>query len=213
MFIFISYSMDLDTILNIMAKYNLTADELLLIYLTFLAQTENSAEGDIIKTNKIYFQKWYQNGGKERLRSLFTSLKEKGIIKKNYNPSVYDPDEIEFSKNFINQYFKLSGELGQELMNEYPSEIWIDGKLAFLNNVSKQFKNVFDFYFWYSKTIGHSIEKHHKIMDTLRWAKHHDLIQISMIEFVASHKWDYFEKLRKEGLSGQVTTSETYETV
>lgn len=50
-------------------------------------------------------------------------------------------------------------------------------------------------------------------MDTLRWAKHHDLIQISMIEFVASHKWDYFEKLRKEGLSGQVTTSETYETV
>ena len=33
--------MELDTILNIMAKYKLTADELLLVYLTFIAQTEN----------------------------------------------------------------------------------------------------------------------------------------------------------------------------
>jgi hypothetical protein len=46
---------------------------------------------------------------------LFESLKEKGIIKKNYNPSSYDPDEIEFNQHFIKQYFKLTGVLGQEL--------------------------------------------------------------------------------------------------
>lgn len=44
--------MTLDTILNIMSKHQLTADELLLIYLTFIAQTEN---GDPDK-NRIYFK-------------------------------------------------------------------------------------------------------------------------------------------------------------
>nr|DAE19948.1 MAG TPA: hypothetical protein [CrAss-like virus sp. ctYsL76] len=45
--------MELDTILNIMAKYRLTADEILLVYLTFLAQTEN---GDPEK-HRIYFSR------------------------------------------------------------------------------------------------------------------------------------------------------------
>ena len=83
--------MQLDTILNITTKYNLTGEELLLVYLTFIAQTENGNPEE----NRIYFKRWYDGGGKERLRDLFNSLKEKGVIKKNYNPSVYDPDEIE----------------------------------------------------------------------------------------------------------------------
>lgn len=61
-----------------MAKYKLTADELLLVYLTFIAQTEN---GDP-KINRNYFRRWYEGGGKERLRELFNSLKEKGVIRK-----------------------------------------------------------------------------------------------------------------------------------
>ena len=93
--------MQLDTILNITTKYNLTGEELLLVYLTFIAQTENGNPEE----NRIYFKRWYDGGGKERLRDLFNSLKEKGVIKKNYNPSVYDPDEIEFNQNFIKQYF------------------------------------------------------------------------------------------------------------
>ena len=37
--------MELNTILNLLIQYNLTADELLLVYLTFLAQDEeNHAE-------------------------------------------------------------------------------------------------------------------------------------------------------------------------
>jgi len=34
--------MDLNTILNLLIQYNLTADELLLVYLTFLAQDEEN---------------------------------------------------------------------------------------------------------------------------------------------------------------------------
>ena len=33
--------MDLNTILNIMAEYNLTAEELLLVYVTYIAREEN----------------------------------------------------------------------------------------------------------------------------------------------------------------------------
>ena len=77
-----------------MISYNLTESELMLIYLTFLAQDEQGSHAE-------YLVKWLSNGGQERLRPLFESLKEKGIIKKNYNPSSYIPDEIEFNKNFL----------------------------------------------------------------------------------------------------------------
>jgi hypothetical protein len=76
-----------------MATYSLTADELLLIYLIFLARDEEN--------HPEYFTRWFSNGGKSRLRDLFNSLKDKGIIHKNYNPATYNPDDIEFNKTFI----------------------------------------------------------------------------------------------------------------
>lgn len=45
--------MRLDTILNIMTKYGLTAEELLLVYLTFIAQTENGNPEE----HRVYFRK------------------------------------------------------------------------------------------------------------------------------------------------------------
>lgn len=200
--------MKLDTILNIMIKYKLTADELLLIYLTFIAQTENGNPEE----NRVYFKKWYDGGGKERLRTLFNSLKEKGIIKKNYNPECYDPDEIEFNQNFIKQYFKLTGELGQELMNAYPTTLCLNGKTVSLKNISKRFRDLPEFYFWYASSIGHSINKHRDILQILQWAKMNDLIHIPIIEFVASCKWDEFQEMKNNGLQGDANTYDTYET-
>lgn len=200
--------MQLDTILNIMTKYRLTAEELLLIYLTFIAQTENGNPEE----HRGYFRKWYEGGGKERLRSLFDSLRLKGIIKKNYNPDSYDPDEIEFNQNFIKQYFKLTGELGQELLDAYPSTLYINGKNVSLKNISKKFRDLPEFYFWYSSTIGHSISKHREIIDILEWAKINDLVHIPIVEFVASCKWNEFKEMKTKGVQGQVSTYDTYET-
>lgn len=45
--------MELDTILNIMTKYQLTAEEVLLIYLTFISQTENGNPEE----HRVYFRK------------------------------------------------------------------------------------------------------------------------------------------------------------
>ena len=61
-----------------MAEYNLTAEELLLVYVTYIAREENG-------NNITYFNKWFNNGGKDRLRDLFNSLKSKGVILKSYN--------------------------------------------------------------------------------------------------------------------------------
>ena len=200
--------MKLDTILNIITKYKLTAEELLLIYLTFIAQTENGNPEE----HRVYFRRWYEGGGKERLRSLFDSLKSKGIIKKNYNPDSYDPDEIEFNQNFIKQYFKLTGELGQELMDAYPTTLYINGKSVSLKNISKKFRDLPEFYFWYASTIGHSISKHREVIDILEWAKINDLIHIPIVEFVASCKWNEFREMKSKGVQGQASTYDTYET-
>lgn len=198
--------MELDTILNIMAKYQLTADEILLIYLTFISQTENGNPEE----HRVYFSRWYENGGKERLRNLFNSLKTKGIIKKNYNPDTYDPDEIEFNQNFIKQYYKLTGELGQELMNAYPSTLYLNGKIVSLKNISKRFKDLHEFYFWYASTIGHSISKHNEILNILEWAKMNDLIHIPIVEFVASCKWNEFKEMKDKGIEGQASTYDIF---
>lgn len=42
---------------------------------------------------------------------MFENLKEKSIIKKNYNPESYVPNDIEFNKNFLKKYYKQSGVL------------------------------------------------------------------------------------------------------
>ena len=90
--------MELNTMLNIMAEFGLTADELILIYITLYAQDEEN--------HPEYFMKWYIDcNGKDKLKLLFESLKTKQVIKKNYNPSTYDPNNIDFNKNFIKRFF------------------------------------------------------------------------------------------------------------
>ena len=156
-----------------MIAYNLTADELLLVYLTFLAQEE---EG-----HPEFFAKWFSNGGQSRLKSLFESLKEKGIIHKDYNPKSYNPDDIEFNKNFLKGWIKGSGKLGKELFEEYPAFIPINGKLASLRNISKKFMSLDDFFFHYSSTIKHNPETHKEIMEILKWAKEHNHINFGIL--------------------------------
>lgn len=194
--------MELNTIINIINKYNLSADELLLIYLTFISQSENG-------NAKIYFEHWYNGTGKNKLLQLFNSLKEKGIIKKNYNPKEYDPDEIEFNKTFIKQYFKYTGELGKELYDNYPSFITINNKVYSLKNISKKFISLDEFYFYYSSTIGHNINKHNEIMDLLKWGKENDQIRYGILEFVASNKWNELLELKNDNKINNIASSES----
>lgn len=196
--------MSLDTILNIMSEYKLTADELLLVYLTFIAQSENGSNTD-------YFVRWYNSYGKYNLKNLFESLKEKGVILKNYNPSAYIPEEIEFNSNFLKKYFKLTGQLGQELYNAYPSYMYINGKIVSLKNISKIFRDLNELYFKYASIIKHNVNKHKEILDILEWAKSQDLVTVSLPEFIISCKWNEYKELRDKGVQGKADVSEIYE--
>lgn len=198
--------MSLDTILNIMSEYKLTADELLLVYLTFVAQSENGG-------NTNYFLRWYDSYGKYNLKNLFESLKEKGVILKNYNPSAYVPEEIEFNSHFLKKYFKLTGQLGQELYNAYPSYMYINGKIVSLKNISKIFRDLNELYFKYASIIKHSVDKHKEILDILEWAKSQDLVTVSLPEFIISCKWNEYKELRDKGVQGKADVSEIYELV
>ena len=180
--------MELNTILNLMSAYNLTADELLLIYITLLARDE---EG-----NATYFSQWFNNGGRERLRDLFSSLKEKGVILKSYNPEAYIPNDIEFNKNFLRKWYKFSGEMGQELLNAYPPFLNIQGKYVPLKDVSKRFASLDDFFNFYATQIGSNPEKHKEVMEILNWAKENNLLNFGILNFVISNQWNNLKELR-----------------
>ena len=191
---------ELNTILNLMINYKLTESEIMLIYLTFLAQDEQGNHTE-------YFVKWLSNGGQERLRPLFESLKEKGIIRKNYNPDSYIPNEIEFNQNFIKSWIKNTGELGKELFDSYPPFLTSNGKMLPLRNIAKKFYSLDEFYFHYGAAIKHSIETHKKVMELLEWGKENGHIKYSILEFVASKKWTELEYLRNNNIGEQTVDS------
>ena len=191
--------MELNTILNICIAYNLTFDEFFLIYMTLLARDEENHEE--------FINKWFSNGGKDRLRDLFNSLKSKGIIHKDYNPEVYNPNNVEFNKNFLKGWYKQSGEMGQELWNAYPNFVEIKNRLCSLKNISKKFYSLDDFYFYYSSTIGHNPDKHKEVMDLLNWGKENNLINYGILEFCASQKWLLLKEMKEKGLDNKVVDS------
>lgn len=198
--------MELNTILNLLISYNLTFDEFYLIYLTFLARDEEN--------HPEYFVKWFSNGGKSRLKDLFNSLKEKGIIHKNYNPEVYNPNDIEFNKSFMKSWIKNSGELGQELFDAYPSFLNINGKYCSLKNIAKKYNSLDEFFFAYSSAIGHSIDEHKKVLNILNWAKDNDKIRVGICEFIISRKWKELQELKDSNLEGEIAdTYNVYESI
>ena len=183
-----------------MSEFNLTADEVLLIWLTLYAQDEEK--------HPEFFERWWNDcRGKEKLRDLFESLKEKSVIKKNYNPSTYVPNDIEFNKHFLKKYYKISGELGKELFDNYEPFIQINGKMASLRNISKRFYSLEEFYFAYSSAIGHDPEKHKEVMEILQWARDNRLVKVGILEFIASHKWNEFKQMRDQGFTPDTVSS------
>ena len=188
--------LEINTILNLLITYNLTADELLVVYLTFLARDE---EG-----HPEYFSKWFSNGGASKLRDIFNSLKSKGLIKKDYNPTDYNPNEIDFNKNFLKSWVKNSGELGQELFEEYPPFMTSGAKLYPLKNIAKKFNTLDEFFFAYSSAIKHNPETHKEVMELLKWGKEHGQITYGITEFIISQKWRELKYIRDNGLESNI---------
>lgn len=193
--------MNLDHILALMSQFNLTADELLVTYLFFLAQRE---ENDGIGHNELFLT-WYQNEGETKLHDIFESLKRKNIILKNCEPET--PADVEFNKSFMKSFMKHSDILGEELWEAYPDFSIIRGMKYPWKNIAKSFNSQSDFFYFYAKEIGNNVNKHNEILDLVKWAKENGKINCSIREFVISHQWEQLKRVKESGGEGETVES------
>ena len=191
-----------------MEKYHLTAEESLVIELLFLASIEEGHSEYLVKYFTIQIDR-------TELRDILISLQDKGIIVKSYKiPSKgqkFDPEAVEFNKNFLHNYRKFSGELGQEFFKEYPSIAIINGNEAPLNNYAKKFNSEEDFYFHYGKAIGWKLEKHLEVIELIKWAKDNNctLLNMNIADFTISKMWRSIKELKEgDGVMQFDTTKE-----
>lgn len=182
--------------LSLMERYKLTAEEVFLLELLFLASIE---EG-----HQEYLVRYYSISKiiNVSIRDLLISLQKKGIINKSFKvPNVgetLDPESIEFNKTFLHNYRKFSGELGKEFFNAYPSIAIINGSEAPLKNYGKKFSSEEDFYFMYGKLIGWNLDKHKHVLELISWGKENrcNLLNMNIADFVISKMWQSIEELR-----------------
>lgn len=178
-----------------MEKYGLTAEELLVIDLLFRASIEEGHSELLVK----YFTMSIK---RSELRDLLESLQDKGIIVKSYKIPAkgqkFDPEAVEFNKNFLHNYRKFSGELGLEFFNEFPSIALIGGVEAPLKNYAKKFNSEEDFFYHYGKSIGWKQDKHEEIIELIRWGKENDcrLLNMNIADFVISKMWNSIAELK-----------------
>ena len=190
------FELSLNEEIQIYINSGLTPTELFILRLLFLA-----SEGD-----SKYLINYISNtsNGKEVLKSVLQSLINKKVINSTF--SIPKEGEslnfktIPFNKNFTKMYLKESHELGKEFFEAYPPFINIKGKLCSIKNFTKA--NLFsfeDFCIYYAKAIKNAKITHERIMENLEFAKEHNLINYSIIEFLASQKWLEIEYIRNSG--------------
>ena len=190
------FELSLNEEIQIYINSGLTPTELFILRLLFLA-----SDGD-----SKYLINYISNtsNGKEVLKSVLQSLINKKVINSTF--SIPKEGEslnfktIPFNKNFTKMYLKESHELGKEFFEACPPFINIKGKLCSIKNFTKA--NLFsfeDFCIYYAKAIKNAKITHERIMENLEFAKEHNLINYSIIEFLASQKWLEIEYIRNSG--------------
>lgn len=190
------FELSLKEEINIYISSGLTPTELFILRLIFL--TIDRDQKDLMN--------YLSNipNGKQLLRSVLVSLMEKKVI----NSTFKIPQEgeslnfknIPFNKSFIKMYIRESNEIGKEFFDAYPPFISINGKLCSIKNFTKAGLFSFDdFCIFYAKQLKNATATHERVMEALLFAKEHNLINYTIIEFIASRKWDEIDYIRNSG--------------
>lgn len=190
------FELSLQEEINIYINSGLTPTELFILRLLFLAIDEEPK----------YLLNYLSNvkDGKQLFRQVLESLKEKKVILSTFKVpaegETLNYKNIPFNKNFSKMYIRESNEMGKELFDAYPPFLNINGKLCSIKNFTKA--NLFsfeEFCLFYAKAIKNASVTHERVMDALLFAKEKNLINYSIIEFIASHKWEEIEFIRESG--------------
>ena len=190
------FELSLSEEINIYINSGLTPTELFVLRLLFLA-----IDGDP-KYLMNYISNVYK--GKELFRSVLESLKDKKIINSTFKVpqegEVLNYKNIPINKIFIKNYIRESHEIGKELFDAYPPFININGKMCSIKNFTKA--NLFsleDFCNFYAKSIKNAGVTHERVMEALEFGKENGLLNYSIIEFIASMKYQEIEFIRSSG--------------
>lgn len=182
--------------IDIYINSGLTPNELFILRLLYLA-----IDGD-----QSFLVNYLSNisNGKELIRNTLESLIEKKVINSTFKVpkegESLNYKNIPFNKNFIKMYIRESNEFGKELFDLYPPFININGKLCSIKNFTKAGLYSFDeFCLFYSKQIKNSSITHERVMDALRYGIEHNLINYTILEFIASRKYEEIEYIQNSG--------------
>ena len=191
--------------IQIYINSGLTPTELFILRLLFLA-----IDGD-----SKFLVNYVSNtaNGKEVLKSVLVSLKNKKVINSTFElpkeGQALNFKNIPINKVFLKNYLRESNDIGKELFDSYPPFINIGGKLCSIKNITKA--NLFsleDFCIYYAKSIKSSGVTHERVMAALEFAKDNNLINYSIIEFIASMKYLEIEYIQGSGNINGYSNSE-----
>lgn len=190
------FELSLKEEINIYINSSLTPTELFILRMLFLA-----IDGD--PSMLINYLSNVSNG-KELFRKVLESLQEKKVILASFKipceGESLNYKNIPFNKNFLKMYIRESNEFGKELFDAYPPFININGKLCSIKNFTKAGLYTFEeFCLYYSKAIKTASVTHERVMEALEFGKEHNLLNYSILEFIASHKWEEIEYIRQSG--------------
>ena len=182
--------------INIYINNGLTPSELFILRLLFLAQ-----DGDLSLINNYISN---TDNGKEVFKVVLKSLQNKGVILASFKmPKEGETlkfTDIPINKNFVKRFIKESNQIGKEFFDAYPPFIYINGRMASIKNITKAgLFSIDEFCFFYGRQLKLSSVKHERVMEALEYGKEHNLINYSILEFIASQKWNEIEYIRTSG--------------
>ena len=190
------FNLSLKEEINIYINSGLTPTELFILRLLQLAIDGDSSDLVNYLSNI--------SDGKIILRKVLESLKEKKVILSSFKVpcegETLNFKNIPFNKNFIKMYIRESNLLGKELFYAYPPFINIHGKMCSIKNFTRAGLFTFEeFCLYYAKAIKSATVTHERVMEALEYGKEHNLINYSILEFIASHKWEEIEYIKDSG--------------
>lgn len=185
--------MEIENKIKLMRDYNLTIEEEFILELLFLASEEEN--------HSKYLIEYYNYSKQPSLRNILLSLQDKKLICKSYKipeaGTTIDVRDIRFNENFVKNYMKYSGQLGQEFLMHYPHRLLINGVSYDIANFAKKFNSEEEFYYAYGKNISWNKEKHKKVIELIDWAKtQRNLINCNICDFVISKAWERLEEVK-----------------
>lgn len=172
-----------------MDQYKLNPNELMCIKVILLAQ---DGEYGYLQNFALVCQ----------LRTLLTSLQNKGIILKSYKlpkeGSSFVPEDVQFNQNFLKKYYRSAYEMGEELFYTYPQSCVVNNQVFNLRSVSHKFDSLEDAFAKYAKQIKNNPDVHKEILDNIRWGIENGYNFTTLDRFIVDRAYEAL-KAFKEG--------------